>query len=189
VGGSAVTLDPLPLVAIYVNGYALCPFVSEILFDKGQTKALLLQPLIGFTGQIYRWRKNMDCSEHSRTWLSYNKEQVEILFLCITTPTATVPLPQSEDEGMQNTTMFKHERASACLSWSFSGRTTCTVWEALSQSLQHESAYLQLFALKNIAISAARLPRSAGDGSVQTTSTELRLKERVNLSLWQKRQK
>jgi hypothetical protein len=26
VGGSAVTLGPLPLVAIYVKGYALCPF-------------------------------------------------------------------------------------------------------------------------------------------------------------------
>jgi len=39
---------------------------------------------------------------------------------------------------------------------------------------------LKLFALEDVAISATRLSRSAGNDSVESTSAELRLKKRVN---------
>lgn len=48
---------------------------------------------------------------------------------------------------------------------------------------QDDKTYLQLFALQDVAIGTTGLPRSARDGSIQTTSGELRLKERVDLSL------
>jgi len=42
---------------------------------------------------------------------------------------------------------------------------------------------LQLLALQNVTVSATGLPRSAGDCGIQTTRTELRFKERVDLRL------
>jgi len=42
---------------------------------------------------------------------------------------------------------------------------------------------LKLLALKNVAIGATRLARTAGDGSVQTTSSKLSLEERVNFGI------
>jgi len=42
---------------------------------------------------------------------------------------------------------------------------------------------LEFLALENVAISAAGLPWSAGDGSVETAGSELRLEQRLDLGL------
>ena len=45
-------------------------------------------------------------------------------------------------------------------------------------------SYLKLLALKDVAVSTARLTGSAGDGSIETASAELRLKRGVDFGVW-----
>lgn len=48
------------------------------------------------------------------------------------------------------------------------------------------ATYLELAPLENVSISPSRLARPAGDSSMQTTSSELALKEGVNLRIYKR---
>jgi hypothetical protein len=45
------------------------------------------------------------------------------------------------------------------------------------------TTYFELFALQNVTISTTRLPRSASDGGVKTTGSELTFQESVDLGI------